>query len=379
MKMIALLAFLLSSGMAIAQQPKFYSACKEQIIEICNAEHEKKDFREIFKCLQNNEAKLSSDCKQEIQRSAKVVGQTTPPGGGPLGMLGGMTSLGALIPMLTYEGRVVPAGGEKKSPAFLENNFRLSVPVYKSESHTVSTSVASNILHLDKRVEMNTGYKLPHDFYRSELGLQYSKRLENQRAYGFQGSFGYTGDKFNSETQSYSFNANYSYPGATGGHWVLMLIFSNNNPLGDGIPIPGFFYIHRTPTFTGVFGLPVLSMQWTPVNPWSFSISALGPIIRSEASYGTIDETQYFTGLSWTQERYILSERVKDEDRLTFEEKRAEIGLRRPLGKKIFAELKTGYNFDRSVYIGEKLFDKAGGKSNLENSWITSWSLRFLF
>lgn len=159
-----------------AQQPKFYSACKEQIIEICNAEHEKKDFRGIIKCLQNNEAKLSNDCKQEIQRAVKVVGQTTPPGGGPLGMLGGMTSLGALVPMLTYEGRVVPAGDEKKSPAVLENNFRLSVPVYKSESHTVSTSVSSNILHLDKRVEMNTGYKLPHDFYRSELGTSVYKK-----------------------------------------------------------------------------------------------------------------------------------------------------------------------------------------------------------
>lgn len=374
-----LLALILSSY-SYAQERKFVDVCKIQIAELCQEETKTKDPKAIFKCLAKNESKLSDECKQEIQRTAKLINQTTPPGSGPLGMLGGMTSLGPMIPMLTYEGRVVPSGDNgKKAPAIAENNLRLNIPVYRNESHTVSTSVTNNILHLEKRVTLDSGLKLPHDFYRTELGLQYTRRLPEQRTYGLQGTFGYTGDKFNPDTQTYSVNANYSYPGKSGGHWVLMLIFSNNNPLGDGVPIPGFFYVHRTQTFTGVFGLPVMSMQWTPVNPWAFSFSMLGPIIRAEASYGTIDETQFFVGLGWTQQRYMLSERVKEDDRLTFEEKRAEIGLRRPLGPKIFAELKAGYAFDRAVYIGEGLLNRDGGEDNLGNAWSAGWTFRFLF
>lgn len=380
MKNIIVIVILSLCGMAQAQNSSFISVCKEQITALCGTENEKKESKEILKCLSKNEERLSQECKQEIQRAAKVIRQTTPPGGGPLGMLGGMTSIGPLVPMLLYEGRLVPSDEDKKrSPSITENNLRLSIPVYKSDTQTVSTSLSNSLLHLDKGVTLSSGLKLPSDFYRSEVGLQYTRRMEGQKSYGFQGNFGYTGDEFNSETQSYSFNANYSYPGSKGGHWVLMLIFSNNNPLGDGVPIPGFFYIHRTPTFTGVFGLPVMSMQWTPVNPWSFSLSALGPVIRSEASYGTIDETQYFLGLSWNQQRYMLSERKEEDDRLTFEEKRAELGLRRPFGDKVYAELKVGYAFDRSIYMGEKLFDKAGGEAGLGNSWFAGWTLRVLF
>lgn len=78
-----------------------------------------------------------------------------------------------------------------------------------------------------------------------------------------------------------------------------MVMMSNNSPLGTYVPIPGFFYIYRTPTFTGLFGLPILSMQWTPVNPWSFSFSAFGPTIKSEVTYGTVDKTQFLPGLGW--------------------------------------------------------------------------------
>lgn len=367
-------------SLAIAQEPKSLDSCKEQIAIHCAVESQNKNFREILKCLSRHHHELSITCKEEIQRFSKILQQTTPPGAGPLGMLGGMTSLAGQVPMLAYDGSVFPSDGDgPKSPSMSENNLKLSMPVYKSDTDRLSLSLVGGRLHFGQPILLDSGLEVPDDLYRTSLGLQYSRRLPNQKMYGFQATYGYTGDELNKETQTYNLNGNYSFPGSKEGHWVLMLMLSNNSPFGEGIPIPGFFYIYKTDTFTGVFGLPISSVQWTPVSPWSFSLSALGPLIKSEVSYGTIDSTQYFTGASWNQQRFLLSDRESEEDRLTIEDKKLEVGLRKPIFKETFGELRTGYSFDRFVYMGEGLFNRDSGETRLNSSWFLIWSVRILF
>ena len=362
-----------------AQEMKPLESCRA-FIQVHCSDIPTGNVREAVKCLSNHRNELSDSCKDEIQRFVKVLRQTTPPGGGPLGMLGGMTSLAAQVPMFTYDGQLLPAGSERqKSPSIIENNLGFSMPVLVSGQDKISMSLNAGKLSTGEAVTLDSGLKLPQDFYRTSVGLQYSHRLPNNRTYGVQGSFGYTGDKFNTDTQSYNLRANYSYPGSKEGHWVLMVLFSNNSPLGDGVPIPGFFYIHKTENFTGVFGLPILSLQWTPADGWSFSFSALGPLIKSEVSYGSIDETQVFTGVSWNQQRYLLTSPENEDDRLTFEDKKLEVGLRRPIARKMLGEIKLGYSFDRAVYVGEGLFNRDTGETNLKSSSFFIWSVRYMF
>lgn len=379
MKTSALLLLASLSPFAWAQGMKPLESCQLQIQLSCS-DVKREDTREIVKCLMNHRDELSESCKDEIERVVKIVRQTTPPGGGPLGMLGGMTSLAAQVPMFAYDGQLSPAGTEgQKSPSIIENILRLSMPVFISGENKVSVSLNAGKLSTGEAFDLDSGIKLPQDLYRTNLGLQYSRRLANKRMFGVQGSFGYAGDEFDSNTQSYSLSANYSYPGSKEGHWVLMVLFSNNSPLGDGVPIPGFFYIHKTENFTGVFGLPIMSLQWTPIDRLSLSLSALGPLIKSEISYGTIDEIQVFTGLSWNQQRYLLSSREKEEDRLTLEDKKIEAGLRKPISKKILAEFKLGHSFDRAVYLGEGLFNRDSGETTLKASSFATWSFRYMF
>lgn len=374
---------LLFGEQALAQdkpQSREMELCKGQIELYCQAEREKKDFREILKCLAKNEDKLSTECKQEFQRFAQASRQTTPPGSGPLGALGGLTGLGAQVPSLSYEGRFIPgSSGSPETPSFLESNLNTSVPVFKREKNTVAVTLGGGNLHLSEPVILSSGTKVSTNFYKAEVGLQYSRSLENKRRFGLRGSVGYSGDKIDTETQSFNVSANYSFPGSNDNQWVLMVMMSNNSPLGTFVPVPGFFYIYRTPTFTGLFGLPILSIQWTPINPWSFSFSAFGPTLKSEVAYGEIDKTQFFTGFGWRQQRYLLSERTNEDERLTIEEKNAEIGFRRPLFQGVFSEFQTGYTFDRSIYLGEGLFNKDGGDSDLEGNWYVRWSVKVAF
>ncbi len=379
MRVASLLILSFLSSVTWSQETKPFDTCRPQL-ELHCSDVKIENARETVKCLMNHRDELSESCKDEIQRFVKVLRQTTPPGGGPLGLLGGMTSLAGQVPMFAYDGQLLPAGSEgEKSPSIMENNFRLSMPVLISEEDKVSVSLSAGKLSTGEAVSLDSGIKLPQDFYRTSVGLQYSHRLSGKRMYGLQGTFGYAGDEFDGSTQTYNLSANYSYPGSKEGHWVPMVLFSNNSPLGDGVPIPGFFYVHKTDNFTGVFGLPIISLQWTPVEELSLSLSALGPLIKGEVSYGSIDDVQTFTGISWNQQRYLLSSRENEEDRLTFEDKKIEAGMRMPVAKKMLGEFKLGYSFDRAVYLGEGLFKRDSGEKTLESAGFLIWSVRYMF
>ena len=377
MKILLLFLFLISTPVFCAPAIGM-SSCKEFVEIYCKSESMKENQKGLLLCLSEHKDKLSDSCKQEIERFAKTLSQTTPPGGGPMGMLGGMTGLAGRVPLLSYEGRTSHSW-KGEGPALNENQLKLSLPIFKAERDSISSSFNLGNLEMDEVVTLDSGMKVPRSLYRTDVGLQYSRRLKGEKTLGFQGSYGYTGDKFTSNTASYNLTANYSYPGSDQGHWVLMLLMSNNGPFGAGVPIPGFFYIHRTPTFTGVFGLPIASVQWTPVTPWSFSLSALGPLIKTEISHGTIDEIQIFGGASWAQQRFILDEREEQNDRLTFEEKKIEGGIRKPLSTSTMLDLRLGHSFNRTFYVGKGLFDKEGGNENLPSAWYVNYSVRIVF
>jgi hypothetical protein len=160
---------------------------------------------------------------------------------------------------------------------------------------------------------------------------------------------------------------------------MLTAIFSNNGPLVNYIPIPGVSYLYKTDTFTGMFGLPALSIRWTPVFPWAFALAIFGPTVQSEVSYGSIDRVQFFSGFYWTRQSYIPSTRDNDKDRLTIEEKKAAVGFRTLIWGTMIGEFQLGQAFDRSVYIGNGLFNKDGGSVSIPADWYLSASIKVRF
>lgn len=296
-----------------------------------------------------------------------------------MGSIAGLTGASSQIPTLTYSGRLTPSNGGEKSPLVSDNNATISIPVFRSNEETYSATISGGQFHFGEAVQLDSGRETPQDFYRAEVGVGYTRRLSEKRSLGLRGAIGYSGDKFTGDTQSYNFSANYSFPSEDGkAGWVVSVMMSNLSPFGL-IPIPGFFYIYKTPTLTGIFGLPVSSLQWTPTDPWSFSLSILGPQIRGEIAYGIIDKTQVFFGGGWQQQRFLVSDREKERDRLTVEDKNIEVGVRMPVTESIHSEVSVGGLFDRSVYEGEKLFDKSNGQADLDNSLVLKYSLRVIF
>jgi hypothetical protein len=370
---------LLFCSLVFAQNPP--SVMMELIKEPCSEDIQKlcvlpEAANNIGRCLGENKDALSVKCKEGFQRAIQASQQAQSRGGGALGAFGGMNAFSPPISLLVLDSRVVQ--GEESTPRLVEHRLNFSMPVYRGETDIFSLSAALGHLEFQNPITLDTGLVVPTELQRLEVGGQYFRKLERQRAFNIRGSVGYVGDTLfkNSRDLTFSMNGMYSFPGSDKSMWALTVFLSNNSPIANFVPIPGFLYIYRTENFTGIFGLPIASVQWTPAFPWSLSMSIFGPTINMEAAYGSINTFQVFSGLQWTQQLYMLEQRVNDEDRLVLSEKRILVGLRTPLFEKINGELQIGNSFDRRVSYGEGVFDSDGGKRDLNSGAYLNLVLR---
>jgi hypothetical protein len=358
------------TSVSAAETPRSMSLayCEEDRVRYCG---DRKGFPDISSCLIEHDRDVTRECKQELERFIQMRRQTLS-GGGVLSPFG--TPSG---PLISYDGRYSPA----HSSSYSENKLHITSPVHTSETDSTALFMTGTAVHVGAAPLLDSGKPVPSDLYRVELGSQYFRKLPDNRNWGVRGSVGSAGDKpfARFDELTFTVNANYGFPGSENGYWKLNLFISNNSPIGNYIPIPGFGYLYKTESFTGLFGFPVLSIQWTPLFPWSFSLGILGPNIQTEAAYGSIDRFQLFSGFYWTRQNYIPSVRDHVKDRLTLEEKKAAVGLRTLIGGAMLAELQLGQAFDRGAYIGNGPLNKDGGSASIPSDWYVSTAIKLRY
>lgn len=377
MRFMILLFFLISAQSVSAQlmAEKALQSCAPELQKFCPQD---KSPREILECLRKNDAQLSQVCKESLQRWTQAARQASARGGGALASLGGMTGFTPPTPIVIYEGRYVP---RKDTPALNEDRLNFSSPVFRNEKDMVTMSLAASRLHFSEPLVLDSLVRVDPNLYRLEFGAQYTHQLEEKKSYSLRGSIGYAGDEVFKKGRdiSYSLSGSYSFPTSETTAWSLIVFFSNNSPLGNLVPIPGFLYSTRGEKFNGIFGLPILALQWTPSFPWSYSLTVFGPMVLAEAAYGTIDNFQLFLGYQWMRQLYLLKDRTRSEDRLTLMEMRSLLGVRTPIAEFLASEFQLGYTFERSAFIGDGLFDDNGGRLRLDPGLFLNWNLRYIF
>ena len=378
MKTLFILTVLFFSTASFAQgqlSDTLSQKCREEVEKLCPSVP---SMRERVRCLRSVEKTFSVDCKQELQRFTLLNRQAFNRAGGSMSALGGMNVFGPAIPTFNYEGRYI---SPPQAESMTENRFNVQMPVYQGAQDRLGLALSASKLHINDSIKLSTGKKVPRDLNRVETGFNYFKNLEGQRGFGVRGSVGYAGDKIfeAGNNFAYSVMANYAFPGSSKSTWAVTAFMTNNSFFAANVPIPGFMYIYRTETFTGLFGLPIASMQWTPSFPWSYTLSIFGPIINGEVAYGSVDEYQLFAGASWSRQVFMLSDREKTNDRLTLEEKKLQVGVRTPFFWKILSEISVGQAFDRSFYIGQGFSQKDDGQAHLKAGAFMSWNFRLAF
>jgi hypothetical protein len=374
---------LLVTGLSLCQfKPVQAQTRPSADLKICESETshfcgDKKEFSQIAACLVQHEADLSKTCKQEIERFLEIRKQASARGGGALTSFGGLNAFGPPLPLFSYEGRLIPAG---KSTEQIENRANLSLPIYKTAEDTYALSLAAGQIHLGDTLVLDSGLPVSTDFTRLEIGGQYMHNLPAQRTWGLRASVGYAGDQPSliPKDLSYSISGSYGFPG-TKGYWVLLVFVANNSPLINYFPIPGAIYIYKTENFSGVFGFPINSLQWTPVDPWVFSLSIFGISLQSEAAYGRLGRPQTFLSYGYTEQSFIPDVRPDDRDRLTIHDQRVALGYRVPFKDTVLVELQGGRSYDRSIYVGNGPLNKDVGSVEMAPDWFVGWSLKAAF
>ena len=313
-----------------------------------------------------------ADAEVRPASSVPSIPQRDLPGFGSLGNLG-LQRVSAAT--LNYGGWLTP----QQDPTDIEQQrLTLQMPVFLHEKDSLSLSAGGTSLHFGQEQFLSSGVAVPVDLWKAEVGGAYSRQLNDQDSFGVRLSVGSASDHPFSDfdVTTISVLGTYTWPSSERSRWTLSLMYSNNNPIANGIPIPGFIYTFQSKTFLGMFGLPFTAMVWMPEKDWMLSFSFFGPTINSEIAYGDPRGVQIFTGWSWAQQSFLRESRPDPKDRMYFVEMHSPIGVRFPVAKNLKSELSVGYSFDRAVYEGTHFTQADDGRVNLGASWYGAWNLR---
>jgi hypothetical protein len=287
------------------------------------------------------------------------------------------------VPVIGYSGWWTPQGNPGETHLNLVN---ASAPVYRSEANLLTVYALASEFHISSPPTLPSGVVAPADLGRVEVGGHFTHKLSDSSATGGGVGFGSASDRplTSMGVDTYSVDGFYSISTSEQSTWVASLLYSNNNPIDNRLPIPGLMYIYRTPTFVARIGYPFASIYWQPVEPWVILLSMFGPTANGELAYGHRHAVQGFVGFRMMEQSYLRVARADADDRLREQEQRAFAGLRFPILSDLICELQSGYAFDR--FLGEGSdgvhflrFTNIDNSANLGNSWYLASTLRMRF
>lgn len=351
--------------------------CKSDIEKFCSNDPDR------IGCLLKNKTTLSTACSGELDRLSAILKSAGPRGSGGLasfsGIMGGMGLMPPKKKIINYSGALAP---EDNPTQITQQKLSLTSPFWSHGKESAAVSINTGIINFGeaRNFEKET-FKTPKSLNRVEVGGNYSKELENSRIIGFRASLGSASDKifYSAKEITFSLNGSYAFPAKdSNNYWITTFFMSNNNPLLNYIPIPGFIYLKKTEKFTGMFGLPFLSLQWTPTDKIILSSSFFITNYNAEAAYKFTDSLQLFTGFAISQQTFLREERRNLSHRLFFNEKKIYVGLKRPFGNVISGDVQFGQSFDRELREGRS-FNDTELKANFGRSWYTSANVILMY
>lgn len=253
----------------------------------------------------------------------------------------------------------------------------LNGPVYKTDTEAFGVSVAGSQFSV-KPSQANFS-----ELYDIQFGVSYTKALDEKRMWSMALRYGSASDKpfATNDVTTLGATAFYSYPSDETSRWLLLVDYSNNRPILNGIPLPGFAYFY-TPSknFRGVFGAPFVSINWNFAEEWSLDAFTLVPwVFKASVGYKVTPFAKIYTGFDFSQVTYYLKDRTNEKDRLFYDEKKIFIGAKSPLSKSIFADLELGHAFDRAFFIAENYKTSPDNPVDIGNAYYGKLSLNFIF
>lgn len=178
--------------------------------------------------------------------------------------------------LLNVGGWIAP---QQQTSEIDQTKLTIQQPIYRDEKDSYSLSFGGSSLHFVKPASR---------FWRIELGGSFLHKFDDSSMWGARVSVGTASDEPFSNFGVTTIGATgfYSWETSQQSRWMITVLTSNNNPLINYVPIPGFLYLYQSEKFFGMFGFPFNAIMWMPAYGWSIMLS-LFPTFNFEVAWGS--------------------------------------------------------------------------------------------
>jgi hypothetical protein len=110
---------------------------------------------------------------------------------------------------------------------------------------------------------------------------------------------------------------------------IVLLDYDGNRAFLPDVPLPGFAYSKRiTGELTAIIGLPVTSIEWAPNDRFAATLSYSVPYnVDIAVGYKVTDQFRIYGKTESRSDAFFVDGLPSNDDRILFEQKRAELGV----------------------------------------------------
>lgn len=277
-----------------------------------------------------------------------------------------------------YKRNKDPEASENQNLKILDSSF--SVPVYQTENF--STSIFGKLQEFHFASLPPNTLTTANDFYDQQYGIKLSYKEDQDKTWHLNTAYGSASDKtFESgDVSTFSMTLVRKETLTPTSSLALFLNYSNNRPILNKTPLPGFAYAFSNEERTQgwLLGFPFCLYWARPADRVSTSVFFLLPsAFRANIGYMFSPPFQVNLKLQYGQEVFIPTNRPDKEVRLFYETKKFALGLKTILGIQKFFELELAKVIDRSMFQGKSSFNLTSDRLSLADEWQLTGAFQF--
>jgi hypothetical protein len=127
--------------------------------------------------------------------------------------------------------------------------------------------------------------------------------------------------------------------------FAIFLDYDGNRTFLPDVPLPGFVYLRRIQDrLSMTLGVPISSIRWEPTEQLTVELALLIPDnLRVDVGYEVVEDVVAFGRLRQQAEGFFVDGLPENHDRILFEQRRAEAGVRYAPTDAVNVDLAVGY------------------------------------
>lgn len=201
--------------------------------------------------------------------------------------------------------------------------------------------------------------KVPHELTNVQFGGTYDRNLPDGDNVGAILSVGSESDVAFQSIHEMVFQATGSYRVKSDElhSWIFLLNYSSNRSFAPNIPLPGVAYVAVYPEKRLVvsYGMPFF-VSWKMTENLALRFIYFIPYnMNLDLTYGISRAVKVHAGFDWLSQAWLRANRETLADRIIFDRKHVDAGVKVSLGESYYMDTRAGLAFDQRFFEAQSI------------------------